>query len=264
MGFKKLKAIVAKGTSGVQVAQPAEFWKTITDARQKLIAHPVTGHFRNKGCFACSIGCGRISKVPGGRYKSFGEGPEYESTWVHGASTGVADLEPIIKSNCLCYEFGMDRGGCHVRGYTISPEILGIPEKLDPNTTEGKAQWVKLFQDLTAAVDSAGLCLFTTFAIGADEIAAQLRTATGIDYTVEEVLKAGERIWNLERNYNLNNDFSKADDTLPPRLLKETMKIGPNKGQVVLLDEMLPEYYKLRGWDAEGRPTKAKLEELNL
>jgi aldehyde:ferredoxin oxidoreductase len=157
-----------------------------------------------------------------------------------------------------------NRGGCHVRGYLISPEILGIPEKLDPNVTEGKAQWLKIFQDLTAAVDAAGLCLFTTFGIGGDEIAAQLTAATGVDYSVEELLRAGERIWNLERKYNLSVGFTKADDTLPQRLLKEGMKIGPNKGQVVNLEKMLPEYYKLRGWDADGKPTKAKLEELNL
>jgi aldehyde:ferredoxin oxidoreductase len=157
-----------------------------------------------------------------------------------------------------------NRGGCHVRGYLISPEILGLPEKIDPSTTEGKAQWLKTFQDLTATVDSAGLCLFTTFGIGGQEVADQLSAATGIDYTVEDVLKVGERVWNLERQFNLAAGFTKADDTLPPRLLKEGMKIGPNKGKVVRLHEMLPQYYKVRGWDEEGKPTKAKLSELNL
>lgn len=77
-------------------------------------------------------------------------------------------------------------------------------------------------------------------------------------------MKAGERIWNLERLFNLKNGFTKEDDTLPPRLLKEPMKQGPNKGMVNKLDKMLPEYYKVRGWDAKGVPTKEKLAELSI
>jgi len=157
-----------------------------------------------------------------------------------------------------------NRGGCHVRGYMTAPEILGLPEKLDNLATDGKAQWTKIFQDLTAAVDSSGICLFLTFAIGAPEVAAQLTAATGIDYTVEEVMKAGERIWNMERLFNLANGFTKEDDILPPRMLKEPVKVGPCKGFVNKLDIMLPEYYELRGWDAEGRPTAEKLQELGL
>lgn len=157
-----------------------------------------------------------------------------------------------------------NRGGCHVRGYMTSPEILGIPEKLDNQTTDGKAGWVKLFQDLTAAVDASGTCLFITFGIGAQEVAEQLKAATGYEYTVDEILKAGERIWNLERLFNLKAGFTKDDDTLPPRILKEPIKVGPNKGLVNKLDVMLPEYYKLRGWDKNGVPTKEKLAELSL
>jgi aldehyde:ferredoxin oxidoreductase len=157
-----------------------------------------------------------------------------------------------------------NRGGCHVRGYMTSPEILGLPEKLDNLATEGKAGWTKTFQDLTAAVDSAGICLFLTFAIGAPEISEQMIAATGIDYTVEELMKAGERIWNMERLFNIANGFTKEDDTLPPRMLKDPVKIGPAKGHVNKLDVMLPEYYELRGWDAEGRPTPDKLKELGL
>ena len=93
-----------------------------------------------------------------------------------------------------------NRGACHVRGYLISPEILGIPEKLNPKETKDKASWCKVFQDLTAAWDASGLCLFATFAIGASEITALLKAATGVTYTQDSVLEAGERIWNMERN----------------------------------------------------------------
>jgi len=157
-----------------------------------------------------------------------------------------------------------NRGACHVRGYMISPEILGVPEKLDPLTTKDKAAWDIALQNLTAAVDSSGLCLFTIFGIGAPEISALLARATGAGYTEQSMLKAGERVWNLERLYNLRAGFTARDDTLPPRLLKEKLTRGAAKGQVVELDVMLPEYYGLRGWDAKGVPTKKKLSELGL
>ncbi len=157
-----------------------------------------------------------------------------------------------------------NRGGCHVRGYMISPEILGAPEKIDPQVLEGKPKWVKIFQDLTAFIDASGLCLFSSFALGADDYAALVATATGWKMDGNEALKAGERIWNLERLFNLREGFSKVDDTLPERLLKEPMPEGPNKGKVHRLGELLPEYYKIRGWDDNGIPTKEKKSELGL
>lgn len=157
-----------------------------------------------------------------------------------------------------------NRGACHVRGYMISPEILGSPQKLDPFETEEKAGWTKTFQDLTAVVDSSGICLFNTFAFGAPEILEYLKAATGVKMTLEELMKAGERIWNLERLFNLKAGISGKEDRLPDRLLKDPMPGGPAKGLVVKLEKMLPEYYELRGWDKEGVPTKEKLRELGL
>ncbi len=157
-----------------------------------------------------------------------------------------------------------NRGGCHVRGYTTSPEVLGLPQKLDPADYQSKPTWVKIFQDLTAAIDSSGMCLFTSFALGADDYAAFLKAATGFEYDAAEALKAGERIWNIERQFNLREGMDTAEDTLPSRLLNEPIPEGPAKGMVSHLPEMLPEYYKLRGWDAKGIPTTGKLEELGL
>ncbi|WP_456369759.1 aldehyde ferredoxin oxidoreductase family protein [Thermodesulfatator atlanticus] len=156
-----------------------------------------------------------------------------------------------------------NRGGCHVRAYLIAPEILGAPEKLDPQATEGKAQWVKIFQDLTAVIDSMGLCLFTSFALGAEDYRDLLAAATGFDYTLDEMMQCGERIWNLERVFNLKAGLDPKQDTLPKRLLEEPMPEGPNKGHVNRLSEMLPEYYQVRGWE-NGVPTEAKLKELGL
>jgi aldehyde:ferredoxin oxidoreductase len=157
-----------------------------------------------------------------------------------------------------------NRGGCHVRGYTISPEILGLPEKLDQQSIVEKPAWVKGFQDLTAAVDSAGMCLFTTFALGAPAIAAEISGACGIEYSGDDIVTVGERIYNLERLYNLSVGFTKADDTLPDRMLNDPIKSGPMKGNVSRLPEMLPHYYEARGWDENGVPTPEKLETLGL
>jgi aldehyde:ferredoxin oxidoreductase len=157
-----------------------------------------------------------------------------------------------------------NRGGCHVRGYMISPEILGIPEKLDPLKVEGKGAYTKMFQDLTAVIDSSGLCLFTSFALGADDYRELLNVVTGFNYTTEEMMLAGERIWNLERLYDLRAGFTGKDDTLPPRMLKEPMPDGPNKGSVVPLDRLLKDYYAARGWTPDGKPTEEKLKSLQL
>ncbi|MGC8630322.1 MAG: aldehyde ferredoxin oxidoreductase family protein [Thermoplasmata archaeon] len=157
-----------------------------------------------------------------------------------------------------------NRGGCHVRGYMISPEILGLPEKLDPLVTTNKPFWTKTFQDLTAVIDSAGDCLFTSFALGADDYRDLLNAVTGFDYTTEEMMMAGERIWNLERVFDLKVGFTGKDDTLPERFLNTPMPDGPVKGSVVPLNVMLPEYYALRGWSKEGVPTSSKLKELNI
>lgn len=158
-----------------------------------------------------------------------------------------------------------NRGGCHVRGYLISPEVLGIPEKLDPWATEGKAQWGKIFQDLTAAIDSSGMCLFTSFALGGDDYADMLKHGAGLDLNAESLLKVGDRIWNMERLFNLREGLDpEKDDTLPMRLLTEPIPGGPAKGKLSKVKEIIPEYYKLRGWDAKGIPTPAGLAELGL
>ena len=157
-----------------------------------------------------------------------------------------------------------NRGGCHVRGYMISPEILGIPEKLDPLSLEGKAEWVKLFQDLTAVIDSLGICLFTSFALGADDYRDLFNAHVGEDWTTEQVLAAGDRIWNMERVFNLAAGIDPGQDTLPKRLLTEPLPEGGAKGQVHRLGELLPQYYGCRGWGADGVPSQEKLAELAL
>lgn len=157
-----------------------------------------------------------------------------------------------------------NRGACHVRGYLISPEILGLPEKTNPQETEGKATWLKIFQDFTAVVDSSGVCLFTTFALGVPQFAAFCSAATGLDYSDEVLLELGDRIYNMERMFNLKAGVDPSQDTLPKRLLEDGIPDGPLKGEVARLDEMLPAYYQERGWSAAGIPTDDKLQALGL
>ena len=157
-----------------------------------------------------------------------------------------------------------NRGACHLRGYTIASEVLGIPVKTDPVESEGKPELVKAFQDATAAFDSSGLCVFTTFAWGVADLAPQLQAACNEEFTTEELEKIGERIWNMEREFNNAAGFTAKDDSLPKRLLTEAAKTGASKGMVSKLPEMLPKYYAVRGWDPEGRPTAETKTRLSL
>lgn len=157
-----------------------------------------------------------------------------------------------------------NRGACHLRGYTVASEVLGIPVKTDPLATDGKAGLVKAFQDATAVFDSAGVCVFTTFAWTLADLQPQLQAACLEKFTMDELNLIGERIWNLERQFNLAAGFTAKDDTLPKRLLMEEAKTGPAKGMVNHLEKMLPEYYRERGWTTEGVPTKETVERLGL
>ncbi|MFT7555599.1 MAG: aldehyde:ferredoxin oxidoreductase, partial [Planctomycetota bacterium] len=157
-----------------------------------------------------------------------------------------------------------NRGACHLRGYTVASEILGIPVKTDAADADGKADLVKAFQDATALVDSAGLCIFTTFAWGMDNIAPQIDAACEGDWSVENCLVVGERIWNMERLFNEAAGFTADDDKLPKRLLEEVIKSGPTEGQVSRLGEMLPKYYEVRGWTPDGKIPPETRQRLSL
>ena len=157
-----------------------------------------------------------------------------------------------------------NRGACHLRSYTVASEVLGIPVKTDPHSPEGKAELVKAFQDATAVFDSSGLCIFTSFAWTLADIQPQLQAACEGGFSLEKLNEIGERIWNLERQFNNAAGFTRQDDDLPPRLKTEPAKTGPAKGLVNQIDRMLPEYYQVRGWTPEGVPTKETLARLGL
>ncbi len=157
-----------------------------------------------------------------------------------------------------------NRGGCHVRGYTIASEVLAPPEAIvDRTTIDGKAGLVKVYQDLTAAIDSIGMCLFTSFALGADDYAGILSFLFEREISAEEVLLIGERIYSLERHFNQLTGMEENGDKLPERVLTEKVTARASEGMVSRLPEMLPEYYELRGWE-KGFPTTETLTKLGI
>jgi aldehyde:ferredoxin oxidoreductase len=157
-----------------------------------------------------------------------------------------------------------NRGACHLRGYSPASELGVIGLKTDPLAWQGKGELLKLLQDIHAFSDSLDLCKFSAFAEGPEEYAEQYRVMTGIDnFGPDDVLKAGERIYNLERYYNNLAGFREGSDTLPRRFLEEPSNSKGSMGQVCELDRMLEEYYRVRGWK-NGVVTEEKLRELEI
>jgi aldehyde:ferredoxin oxidoreductase len=215
------------------------------------------GTLKNKLGSLVANGSKRASEI-------IGQGSERFAMHVKGLEIPAYDPR-AAQGMGLCYARS-DRGACHLRPWTAGAEMLEA-NGTDPKGTEGKAETVRSSTDeINVAYDSTGLCLFVAFGgVGVDEIYGLINAATGFDYkNAKEFVKIGERISNLVRVFNLREGFTMKDDTLPYRLLKEPLPSGTCKGQVVNLKPMLDEYYRLRGWDSEGRPTKEKLKSLEL
>jgi aldehyde:ferredoxin oxidoreductase len=167
-----------------------------------------------------------------------------------------------------------NRGADHCRAEVNCSEIfettmLGYwsPEKdVDRFAIEGKAAMTIHYQNYCAwAYDSLGFCYFLLMETPEQDIIDLLESATGVDFGGLDALnKLGETIFTLERMFNLAAGLSAKDDTLPKRFLKEPMPEGPAKGQVFEQDQLLPDYYRLRGWDDKGIPGVDKLEELGI
>jgi aldehyde:ferredoxin oxidoreductase len=151
-----------------------------------------------------------------------------------------------------------NRGACHLKHAVFE-------EDMEDQTGAGKAEPCKDSQDRIAMIDSTGLCLFTGEAgWGMEPFQEQIDAACEGDWPLERLLETGERIWNLERLFNLKAGLTAADDTLPKRLLEDPCPSGTAQGKVNELDKMLPEYYAYRGWTPEGVPTAETLGRLGL
>lgn len=156
-----------------------------------------------------------------------------------------------------------NRGACHLRGYTVASEIAGIPEPTDRLVPEGKGELLKVFQDMLAFSDSMNICKFSSFSENAEHYAEQYSTMTGNELTADEVMVAGERIYNLERYYNNLAGFNKREDDFLPKRFTEEPASGNSTGHVSRMDIMLEEYYQARGWKNGVVPTE-KLVELGI
>ena len=156
-----------------------------------------------------------------------------------------------------------NRGACHLRGYVAAAELGVVPIEADPLAWKGKGELLKVFQDLHAFGDSMDLCKFSAFAEGAEDYAKQFSIAMGRPMTADDVMEAGERVYNLERYYNNLVGFGSGSDSLPKRFLEEPSDSAGSKGHVCELDLMLEEYYAERGWE-DGVVPKAKLAAMQI
>jgi aldehyde:ferredoxin oxidoreductase len=163
-------------------------------------------------------------------------------------------------------------GASHCRAHMGYPEMVGIPKPVDPHEWKGKGKLVKFWHEVFSIIDATGLCIFFAarnlvrpeLEIYPDGILEYVNAVTGAEYSLDELMKAGERILNAERVFLVRAGFSSKDDSLPPRLTSEPHTSGPSAGKVVHLEEMKKEYYQERGWDENGIPTDKKLKELGL
>jgi len=180
---------------------------------------------------------------------------------------GIPAYDPRgIKGMGLAYATS-NRGACHLRAYTPAAEVIGNvlgPSTLtDPLAWEGKGKLTVIFQNVHTMTDCLDVCKFATFAESLDTFAAQYSAITGVKADANSLLKAGERVYNLERYYNNLAGFGEGSDTLPERFLKEPSTSLGSKGQVCELDLMLDEYNKERGW-VNGVVPESKLRELEI
>jgi len=160
------------------------------------------------------------------------------------------------------------RGACHLRATMYVPELF--QGTVDRFTVKGKAKPLKDMQELFTVLDCMVLCKFgarNAFANSWDNLAMLVNAATGHGYDVDGLKQVGERVWTLERMFNLREGLSKKDDTLPDRLFTVPIHDGPSKGAVVNradFESELDAYYAVWGWSSEGTPTPETIEKLGL
>jgi len=154
-----------------------------------------------------------------------------------------------------------NRGACHKRA-PIGAELMG---KIPMEEIKGKAEVVKDIQDTVNAIFTLVSCRFAEFELPKEMFVKLLNSASGLNYNLEEFIKVGEKLWNLERLFNIGAGMTKKDDQLPSRCFDPLpLKDGETRMKREDFEDMLKEYYSLRGWDTNGVPTKAKLKTLGI
>ena len=199
--------------------------------------------------------------------KRIGKGSSEFAIHVKGLEPAAYDMRGMKGYALACAV--STRGACHLRACAYSPELSGSWwrfRKIDRLSTKNKG-YVKILEDIMTLYDMTGICKFTRHLYFAEELIDFFKAVHGYEPDVRELIRAGERVYNLEKAFNVREGFTRSDDTLPPRVMKEPIRDGPSRGQLVNkedLDRMLDDYYHIRGWDSNGIPTRRKLEELGL
>lgn len=160
------------------------------------------------------------------------------------------------------------RGGCHLRAYPIGNEILRKPVPTNRFSFSGKARMVKIAEDLNAMIDSLSACKFIFFAATMEEYARVYTAVTGVATSGQDLLTTGERIYFGERMMNARNGFDASDDDLPRRFFTEPGS-SANAIEIKALDRQQflaarADYFRIRGLDPKGQPTREKAIALDL
>jgi aldehyde:ferredoxin oxidoreductase len=256
------------GLDAIEVGHPLSVWmeateKGWTDGSGSLRWGDIYGMTDAVRKIALREGFGNILADGANAVAKYFGHPEIAMT-VKGQ--GVPAYDPRgLKGMGIAYATS-NRGACHLRAYTPAAELGVMPFgslKVDPLAWKGKGELTKVFQDVHAFSDSLDLCKFSAFAQGAEEYAQQYSAIVGVPFTADDVLKTGERIYNLERYYNNLAGFREGSDYLPKRFTTEPSTMAGSKGHVCELDLMLEEYYKARGWQ-NGVVPEEKLKELSI
>jgi aldehyde:ferredoxin oxidoreductase len=188
--------------------------------------------------------------------KQIGNDSEYFAMQIAGM-----ELSGVSPMGCYSHALALTTSdfASHTRMWTATDEMAG---KLDFDILPG---YIAAGQDEKNVKNCVIVCDF--FMLGHDRLAPMIEAATGTPVTVDSMMHIGERIHSLARLYNLRTGRTHADDTLPERMFTEPILSNMMKGRVIdrgFFESQLQEYYKLRGWDEEGRPTKETLVRLEI
>lgn len=162
----------------------------------------------------------------------------------------VKGMEPpgydprVLKGMGLAYATSA-RGACHLRATFYKPELAGM---IDPATTEGKAELFIDFENRLTIFNTQILCVFFRDLIPWEPLVGLNRALTGLDYGKDDLWTVANRIIDATREFNLRQGFTRAEDTLPPRLFREKINDGQNGITPAELERMVDDYYRLRGW----------------
>jgi aldehyde:ferredoxin oxidoreductase len=204
--------------------------------------------------------------------EKLGKGSERFAMHVKGLEMPAYD--PRAAKICGLAFVTANRGGDHITAYIEGPAFIDIPflcvedsrieDAMVENPAEAKV--VKDLEDALTVFDAMGTCKFMGMALATEDWVDMIANCVGWKFDVNDFRKLGERIYNLARAFSVREGSTRADDTLPKRLLEEPMPEGAAEGhRVEKLDQSLDAYYGFRGWDKKtGKPTPEKLKELGL